>query len=105
MPGEGDPPEIEVEVRELEIDGIVWSVEAAGRARVRTGGAGTPVLQLVFRAEGRDPRESLVVGRRLDDLTDHALVEGLRTSGPHRADVSARPFFEGTEPPGGRRGR
>lgn len=102
MPGEGAPPEIETEQRLVEIAGEEWTVRAVGRARVRSGGSGTPLIQIVFRSGGGDEREALVVGRTLADLPDATLAESLRHSRPYRPDREPEPFFEGTRQSGAR---
>lgn len=102
MPGEGAPPEIETEERVVEVASGTWTVRAAGRARVRSGGAGTPLIQLVFTSDDGEELEALVVGRTLADLSDARLVSALDEARPHRSDEASSGFFEGTRQPGGR---
>lgn len=102
MPGETEPPEISVESREVTIRDDVWTVQVEGRARVRTGGTGTPLLELTFRSEGGELREALAVGRSLAVLTEDQLAEALRTARPPDPARSEQGFFEGTEQVGGR---
>jgi len=100
--GEAEAPEIPVESREVESEGVVWTVESTGRARVRTGGAGTPILDLRFRAEGRGTLRGLAVGRRLEELSEDQLLEALRAARPPEGDARKRGFFEGTDQAGRR---
>lgn len=105
LPGEGEAPEIPVESREVEFEGVLWTVESAGRARVRTGGSGTPILDLRFHADGRGRLQGLVVGRRLEELSLDQLEEAIRTARPFNEATSDRPFFDGTDQSGRRPNR
>lgn len=90
--------------REVEVEGTTWTVVSEGRAHVRAGGgAPAPLLLAVFRAEGREPREALVVGRRLEDVSEDRLIEAYRASRPYRPDRDPPPFFAGTTQRGARR--
>lgn len=100
--GDTSHPEIPVASRELEMDGVSWTVQLVGRARVRTGGAGTPLLDLLFQADGRDDLEALFVGRSLEALTDDQIEEAFRSARIHQPDPPRQGFFEGTEQSGGR---
>lgn len=104
MPGVGEPPEIEVEDRVLEVDGEKWTVRAEGRARVGRGGSPAHLIHLVFRSGEGAEREALAVGQRLDRLTEHRLREAFRTARPHRPDREPPPFFEDTTRLGGSHG-
>jgi hypothetical protein len=99
MSAEEGEPLVESPVREITVQGTGWTASVEGRARVRAGGgAGAPLLLVVFRAEGRDPLEALVVGRRLEELPEERLVDALAAARPHRPDADPPPFFEGTRP-------
>jgi hypothetical protein len=103
MPGEGEPPEIETELRAVALDGREWTVRAVGRARVGGGDGGTPVIQIVFRSGQGDEMEALVVGRTLAELSESGLEEALRIARPHRPERDPEPFFDGTRHGGTRR--
>jgi len=105
MPGEGEPPEIELEERALDVDGVTWTVRVEGRARVRTGGSGTPLLELVFRAAEHPPRTALAVGSSLGSLTDDHVADAVRSARPYDPDRAVPGFFTGTEQSGRTRGR
>lgn len=96
MPGEGDPPEIETGRRIVEFDGAEWTVRSEGRARVRSGGAPTPLIQLVFSSADGTEREGLAVGRTLEGLSESRLAEAFRHARPYEPDRDPAPFFEGT---------
>jgi len=102
MPGVGDPPEIEVDDRLLDVGGESWKVRAVGRARVGRGSSPAHLIQLVFSSGEGTELEALAVGRRLEDLTEHRLREAFRTARPYRPDRETPPFFEGPTRTGSR---
>jgi hypothetical protein len=96
MPGEGGPPEIETEQRAVELNGDEWVVRAVGRARVRSGAGGVPLIQIVFRSSDGSEVEALIAGRKLADVPEYRLAEAVLHARPYEPDRAAEPFFQGT---------
>jgi hypothetical protein len=77
-----------------------WIVRVEGRATARAGSSmGTPLLLLTF-AKAKAPdvrvRETVLVGRRLDGLSESELIDALAVSRRFRKDWDPKDLFKGT---------
>jgi len=77
-----------------------WIVRVEGRATARAGSTiGTPLLLLTFaKVTAPDDRvyETVVVGRRLDRVTESELLSALEAAGRYRKDWVPKDLFKGT---------
>jgi hypothetical protein len=77
-----------------------WVVRVEGRATARAGSTtGTPLLLLTFaKVTAPDVRvhETVIVGRRLDRLSESELLDALSAAGRFKKDWDPKDLFKGT---------